>query len=81
MQIIYIIVAISIVLFLLLAFTIYSILFKRKYTSILCNKTQFKKDFNAFVSNTKLPLSKTGSKYSYTMWLRFENVAENSEWF
>jgi len=28
-----------------------------------------------------LPLSKTGNKYSYTMWINIQNIPENSQWY
>lgn len=53
----------------------------KDYTNILCGTHLFKDNFNSFISNTKLPLSKTGNKYTYTMWINIQNIPENSQWY
>ena len=62
-----IIAGVILLLFIITAGTYYK-LFSNNYTNILCGSYLFKDDFNSYISNTKLPLSKTGNKYSYTMW-------------
>ena len=51
-----------------------------QYTRILCNKTHFIDNFNMFISNLKLPLSKTGNMFSYSFDIKFLNLPENSQW-
>jgi hypothetical protein len=71
-----------VVLFLVMISRIgYNTFVKPNYTSLLCSPTDFKGNFNAYISNTKLPLSESGSKYSYTLSIYIPNVAENSEWY
>ena len=67
---------VSLVIFLF----VYYYIFGKNYTNVLCGSSQFKGDFNAFISNTKLPISETGNKYSYTFWINITNLPENSEW-
>jgi hypothetical protein len=71
-----------IIALILLTFGIYSLIFsKDRYTSLLCKPTHFKGKFNTFISNEKLPLSKTGNSFSYSLWINIQNVAESSEWY
>lgn len=66
----------------ILAIAIYYLVFRvDRYTSVLCKPTHFKDTFNMFISNTKLPLSKKGNQFSYSLWINFQNVAESSQWY
>ena len=66
----------------ILAIAIYYLVFRvDRYTSVLCTPTHFKDKFNMFISNTKLPLSKKGNQFSYSLWINFQNVAESSQWY
>ena len=51
-----------------------------RFTCILCKPTHFIDDFNMFISNLKLPLSKTGNMFSYSFDIKFLNLPENSQW-
>jgi hypothetical protein len=75
-----IVVAIIIVLLLLTIGVYYTFFSIDQYTSILCKPTHFVKDFNMYVPNEKLPLSKTGNSFTYSLWINIQNVAENSQW-
>ena len=74
-----IIAGVILLLFIITAGTYYK-LFSNNYTNILCGSYLFKDDFNSYMSNTKLPLSKTGNKYTYTLWINIQNIPENSQW-
>ena len=66
----------------ILAISIYYLLLKSdKYTSVLCTPTHFKDNFNMFISNTKLPMSQKGNQFSYSLHIKFQNVAESSQWY
>lgn len=75
-----IIAGVILLLFIITAGTYYK-LFSNNYTNILCGSYLFKDDFNSYMSNTKLPLSKTGNKYTYTLWINIQNIPENSQWY
>ena len=63
---------------LIISITVY-ILTRGNYTRVLCGSKHFEGDFASYVSNTKLPLSQEGNRYSYSFWLYIINLPENSE--
>ena len=80
MNYLYVIIFFGVIVTLIASYYLYQYFFGLNYTNILCGSQEFRGDFNAFVSNTKLPMSKTRSSYSYTMALKIANLPENSEW-
>ena len=61
------------------AFTLIKYYKKVPYTCLLKPKTHLVDDYNTFVSNTKLLLSKTGHSYAISKDLYIVNNAENSQ--
>lgn len=55
------------------------ILTRGNYTRVLCGSKHFEGTYASYVSNTKLPLSQEGNRYTYSFWLYIVNLPENSE--
>ena len=80
MNYLYVIIFFGFIVTLIASYYLYNYFFGLNYTNILCGSKEFRGNFNTFISNTKLPMSKTRSSYSYTMALKIPNLPENSEW-
>ena len=69
----------AIVLVILLIIISYFYFTRRQFTCLLKPKTHLVDNYNTFVSNAKLPLSKQGHNYALALHLYIVNNAENSQ--
>lgn len=74
------IIGIIILSLLVIGIILYYLLRGARYTTILCKPTHLINKFNMFISNTKLPNSIIGNKFTYSLWIYINNLPENSEW-